>query len=159
MKVRHRRFPLATGWANLPIPRAGCLPRASALRKSASGRRQQTGSSLNFQQFAFEGRQKTPHFQLRRAPFAKHCPNFPPLSVTANARVDCNSIAHRQHHARRPMPWHPDADSRGKPFFDAVPPKRQSGLRDFRRVEEAWAGSEVECSTSDLMAGLRESRE
>jgi hypothetical protein len=49
---------------------------------------------------------------------------------------------------------------RGKPFFDAVPPKRQSGLRDFfRRVEEVWAGSEVECSTSDLMAGLRESRE
>ncbi|MCI0541287.1 MAG: hypothetical protein L0Z50_39305 [Verrucomicrobiales bacterium] len=49
---------------------------------------------------------------------------------------------------------------RGKPFFDAVPPRGQTGLSDFfRRIDEVWAGSKVRRSTVDLVAGLRESRE
>ena len=48
----------------------------------------------------------------------------------------------------------------GKPFFDAVPPRRQTSLRDFfRRIDEVWAGSKVRRSTGDLVEGLRESRE
>lgn len=48
----------------------------------------------------------------------------------------------------------------GKPFFDAVPPQRQTGLRDFfRRIDDVWSGSKVRRSTADLVAGLRESRE
>ena len=48
----------------------------------------------------------------------------------------------------------------GKPFFDAVPPRRQTGLRDFfRRIDQVWARSKVRRSTADLVAALRESRE
>jgi antitoxin (DNA-binding transcriptional repressor) of toxin-antitoxin stability system len=49
---------------------------------------------------------------------------------------------------------------RGKPFFDAVPPKRQSGLREFfRRIDAVWSNSGIEVSTSGLVASLRDSRE
>ena len=49
---------------------------------------------------------------------------------------------------------------RGKPFFDAVPPRRRTGLRDFfRRIEQVWTGSKVRRSTADIVADLRESRE
>jgi antitoxin (DNA-binding transcriptional repressor) of toxin-antitoxin stability system len=49
---------------------------------------------------------------------------------------------------------------RGKPFFDAVPPRSQTGLSDFfRLIDAVWAGSKVRRSTVDLVAGLRESRE
>lgn len=49
---------------------------------------------------------------------------------------------------------------RGKPFFDAVPPTRQCGLRElFRRIDAVWTDSGVEVSTSRLVGSVRESRE
>ena len=50
--------------------------------------------------------------------------------------------------------------NQGKPFFDAVPPRRQTKLHVFfHRIDQVWAGSKVRRSTADIVAALRESRE